>query len=100
MFGEGPVTHDFQLSWTKCSYFVRFGLLPYFRDVLACELKSSSFFSISFDESLNKSLQKNQMDVQIDIGVLRVIWLRYGTGVLLSSMRQVLKFWFLHYWRF
>lgn len=65
MFGESPVANDFKLSRTKCSYFVRHGLLPYFRDSLAKDVKSSPFFSISFDESLNKALQKNQMDIQI-----------------------------------
>ena len=36
---------------------------PYFKDVLLKSINSSEFFVLSYDESLNKVLQEDQMDV-------------------------------------
>ena len=102
MFGECQVANGFKLSRTKCSYLVRFGLLPYFRDSLVKEVKSSPFFSISFDESLNKALQKNQMDIQIRYWcpIINMIKVRYwgstfqystSAEVLVTELLEVLK---------
>ena len=42
----------------------KFGLAPYFKDLLIKEIKAANIFFVSFDESLNKVLQEEQMDVQ------------------------------------
>ena len=64
MFTYGEIVKSFQLSKTKCSYIVNFGLAPYFKDLLLKEIKASDSFRILFYESMNKVLQEEQMDVQ------------------------------------
>ena len=41
---------------------INFGLGPYFTDILLSQIKASSFFVNSYDESVNKILQNEQMD--------------------------------------
>jgi len=40
-----------------------FGLAPYFRNDLLTTLSTVPFYSVSFDESLNRIFQKGQMDL-------------------------------------
>ena len=49
----------------KCWYFIRYGIYPVFKGKLIDRIKLSQWFSVSFDESLNKEQQKCQMDVNI-----------------------------------
>ena len=42
-------------------------LRNYFHDILYTEIQRSPFYSVSFDESLNKNLQKGQMDQLVRI---------------------------------
>ena len=65
MFKDSKIAQDFKMSKTKCSYLINFGLAPRFRDVLFNNIKESPYFSVAFDEALNKCLQKQQMDVVI-----------------------------------
>ena len=62
MFGKKL---NFNMSKTKCSYYINFGLGIYFKDNLVKYIKLSPYFSVSFDESLNKISQSEQMDVHI-----------------------------------
>ena len=63
MFIDSEIAKSFQLSKTKCGYLINYGLAPYFKDVLLKSINSSEFFVLSYDESLNKVLQEDQMDV-------------------------------------
>ena len=63
MFDEDSKAKSFSLSRTKVSYIVNFGLAPYFKEKLVENINKSGIFSISFDESFNKVLQKTQMDI-------------------------------------
>ena len=65
MFPDSEIAKSFQLSKTKCTYYVLYGLAPYFREILLQEIKASPAYSILFDESLNHQLQEEQMDVQV-----------------------------------
>ena len=65
MFSDSEIAKSFKLSKTKCGYFINFGLAPYFKDFLVKEIKAANIFAVSFDESLNKVLQEEQMDVQV-----------------------------------
>ena len=65
MFSDSEIAKSFKLSKTKCSYFINLGLAPYFKDLLVKEIKAANIFVVSFDESLNKFLQEEQMDVQV-----------------------------------
>ena len=44
---------------------MNFGLAPYFKDLLLKKIKASDCFGVPFDESINKSMQQEQIDVQI-----------------------------------
>ena len=65
MFPDSQVAKPFQLSKTKCAYYVVFGLAPYFKALLVKDIKLPPFYSLSFDESLNNKLQEEQMDISI-----------------------------------
>ena len=64
MFSNSEITKSFKLSKTICGYFINFWLVPYFKDLLVKEIKATNIF-VSFDDSLNKNLQEEQMDVQV-----------------------------------
>ena len=55
----------FQLSKTKCAYYVVFGLGPYVKELLVKDIKLSSVYLLLFDESLNNKLQEEQMDISV-----------------------------------
>ena len=65
MFPDSKVTKLFPLSKTKCVYYVVFGIAPYLKEPLVKDIKSSPFYSLSFDEILNNKLQEEQMDISI-----------------------------------
>ena len=65
MFKDSEIAKGFALSRTKCTYLINFGLAPYFRQELLDSIKTSPYFVASFDESLNRVLQDEQMDIQI-----------------------------------
>ena len=65
MFSDSDIAKTFQMSKTKVSYVIIFGLADYFYNNLIPLVKKSPFYSLLFDESLNKVLSKEQMDLQI-----------------------------------
>lgn len=65
MFPDSVIAKHFSCGPTKCSYLVCFGLAPYYRSLLSSTLKTAEYYSLSFDESLNKTLQRKQMDVYV-----------------------------------
>ena len=65
MFPDSEITKVFTMSKTKCAYYINFGLAPYFREELLHDIKKSPFYTVLFDESMNKILQTEQMDIYI-----------------------------------
>ena len=65
IFHDSEIAKKMTLKRTKVGYFINFGIAPYFEELLLCEVKTYPFHVISFDESLNKKLQKGQMDILI-----------------------------------
>ena len=61
IFPDSNVANSLSMSKDKLSYVINFGIAPYIRDMLIENVKQS-FFSIGFDESFNKTLQKCLMD--------------------------------------
>ena len=53
MYSDSNIAKKFQLGQTKCGYFKKFVIAPYFLDLLYKEILLSPVFVISFDESLN-----------------------------------------------
>ena len=64
MFSDSDIAKKFQMSKTKVSYVINFGLADYFYNSLITLVKKSPFLLL-FDESINKILSKEQMDLQI-----------------------------------
>jgi hypothetical protein len=66
MFPDSDVATKFSLGKDKVRYAIIYGLAPYFHDELCATLREPGvFYSLSFDESLNKSLQLGQMDIHV-----------------------------------
>ena len=62
MFPDNIIAQHMGCGPTKLSYLISFGIAPYFMDLLLKELKDAPCFVISFDESFNEELEKEQMD--------------------------------------
>ena len=65
MFSDSKIASSFQLSETKCGYFITYGIASHFKEPLLKDVNLSPFLVFSFDESLNEVFQKEQMDLQI-----------------------------------
>ena len=65
MFPDSSIAQHMSCGPTKLSYLISFGIAPYFRDLLLADLKQTSCFVVSFDESFNHELQKEQMDFTV-----------------------------------
>ena len=64
IFPDSQIAKSFQISKTKCSYYIMYDLAPY-KEELIQKVKASPNYSILLDESLNYCLQDEQLDVQI-----------------------------------
>ena len=49
----------------KARYLIICGIFPAFKQKIKCTINDSPWFSISFDEILNRNLQKCQIDVNL-----------------------------------
>lgn len=65
MFPDSEIAKEFSMGYDKARYLLCFGIAPYFESQLDENLQNCKSYSISFDESLNKDLQKNQMDIHV-----------------------------------
>lgn len=65
MFPDSDVARKFSCAEKKCSYLCRFGLAPYFKDILLNRVKVVDEYVLMYDESLNGTTQNKQMDVYI-----------------------------------
>lgn len=63
MFPDSNIAKRFTCGERKTSYLAVFGISEYFKQDLLKEIRS--FYSVLFDESLNKSTQKKQMDIHV-----------------------------------
>ena len=69
---------------TKLSYLISFGIAPYFRELLLADIKKASCFVVSFDESYNHELQKEQMDFTVRYFKNDKVESRYLTSLFLG----------------
>ena len=64
MFPDSQIAADYASGKTKCSYLIKFGLVPYFHQKVVNIISNKTcIYSVSFDESFNKVLQQEQMDL-------------------------------------
>ena len=67
MFPDSDIASGMKLSRTKTAYLVAFGLGPLFAAEARADLKKADYFAACFDESLNRDLKKEQMDVAVKL---------------------------------
>ena len=65
MFPDSKVAQDFAVGKTKCSYVIKYGIAPYFLELLNQQLEECPFYVALFDESYNRIAKENQMDMHI-----------------------------------
>lgn len=75
MFPDSKIAQSFCMGKTKASYLINHGLAPYFQEMLQKEIRQCADYVVSFDESLNKVVQRGQMDLCVrfwDVNLQRV----------------------------
>ena len=65
MFKDSRIAQSFTLGKTKCSYVICYGIAPYCKDLLMGVLERTAFVVILFDEALNSTVKKGQMDMHV-----------------------------------
>lgn len=86
MFPDSEIAKKLSCGKTKCAYLVKYGLAPYFYEKMLSVLpKPETLFSVSFDESFNKVIQEEQMDLLVrywDDEVKEVVTRYFGSEFL------------------
>lgn len=65
MFPDSEIAKSFSCAPTKCSYLLCFGIAKYFKEKLNGRILKCEFFSLCFDGSVNRVIQKDQVDIII-----------------------------------
>ena len=84
MFPDSEVAKKFQMHKDKICYVISHGLGPYFQSELSKLIQQCEFYTVSFDESLNKVAQKGQMDIIIRFWKNDQVNTRYLTSTFLG----------------
>ena len=76
---------------SKCGYVINHGIAPYWEHLLLQEVTNSPFYVLSFEESLNKHLQKGQIDIIVRYwnGDKFTVETRYLTSEFLGAAKAV-----------
>ena len=79
------------LQKSKCGYVINHGIAPCWERLLLQEVTNSPFYVLSFDASLNKHLQKGQIDIIVRYwnGDKFIVETRYLTSELLGTAKAV-----------
>ena len=65
MFPDSHIARSYSMAKTKLSYVINFGIATHFRTLLLEKLVKSKFYTVCFDESKNKVVQKYQIDFSL-----------------------------------
>lgn len=65
MCPSSPEANNFQMASTKLMYVVNHGIYPHLKELLDKEISSSRYITPMFDESMNDTLQKSEMDIHL-----------------------------------
>ena len=76
---------------TKLSYLICFGITTFFKSQLLTDMKKAPCFVISYDESFNQELQKEQMDSIVRYFSKNRVVSRYLTSFLRHIRAEDLK---------
>ena len=73
MFFDSEIAAKFSFGKTKSRYTVLYGIASEFKRGLVYDVKSSPFFTVSFNESLNADLEMCQMEVSVRFEMIRLV---------------------------
>lgn len=65
MFTDSDIARSFACGKDKTAYILGFGIAPHFKKLLINSINDSGPYVLMFDESLNQSVKKKQMDIQV-----------------------------------
>lgn len=65
MFPDSQIAQNMACSRTKFGYLLCYGISPYLSNLISDATKKTQYYTLLFDESMNKELQKKQMDVHV-----------------------------------
>ena len=65
MLLDSSIAQKFQLGKTKANYVICYGLAPFFKLNLLEIVKKTPYIVISFDESYNNVIKRDQVDVLV-----------------------------------
>ena len=90
MFRDSAIAKAFTMGRSKHCYFINFGIASYFMEILEGKKKATHFFLMSYDESLNRIFQEEQMDIILryfnnDTGLVETCYFDSAWGILLMS---------------
>ena len=64
MFPDSDIASKFSCGETKSSYLIRYGIGPYMKTLLQQRVREDDYVLL-FDESLNREMQKKQLDILV-----------------------------------
>ena len=99
MFPDSGIAADFTLSKTKRAYVVkygvvRYGVVPWLKENLQKVISESLFYSVSWEESLDRQMQEQQMDLQARYWCNKTSWAvtqYYGSEFQMHSDHETLS---------
>ena len=91
MFPDSKIAPLMELGKDKLKYLANYGIAPYFQEILKEEVSTSEWFSISYDESLNKSVQESEMDLVLRYwdDMIEKVQVRYWDSMFLGHTKAV-----------
>ena len=84
---DSRIAHNMSCGPTKLSYLICFGIAPFIKQQLLADLKKAPCFVISFDESFNQELPKEQIDVIVRYFSKNKVVSRYLTSSFLGHTK-------------
>ncbi|XP_065083283.1 uncharacterized protein LOC135705464 [Ochlerotatus camptorhynchus] len=91
MFPDSEIAARMEMGRTKTGYLITYGTAPYFANDLFKTLQGCSEFVVGFDETLNKIVQRQQMDIGVRFwnpATNQEVEARYIGSAFLSSTRS------------
>jgi hypothetical protein len=87
MFPDSEMAKKFQCAERKSAYLCTFGIGEYLKNELIENINKCEFYTILFDESLNKKMQEKQMDIHVRYWANTQVVTRYLCSVFLGHAK-------------
>ena len=89
MFANSDIARSYSMAKTKLFYVINFGIATYFGTLLLEKLVKSKFYTVCFDENLNKVVQKCQMDFSLRFWDKTATWLLHSISIQSFSVMRL-----------